>query len=109
MKKGEKILFIIALIIAAAALLFACFSAYFGIYFVVLKLGGAQPLSTALTGLLFILVTFISWSLSLLSLPFFILSPVRSEQKCVRRASLVLLCVLGGFFVLNACLLIVVI
>lgn len=109
MKKREKILFIIALIVAAAALLFACFSAYFGIYFVVLRVGGTEQLSMALTGLLFILVTFISWSLSLLSLPFFILSPVRSEQKCIRRASLVLLCLLGGFFVLNACLLIVVI
>ena len=109
MKKSERLLFISALIVTVAALLFACLSAYLGIYFVVLKVGGTQPLGTALTGLVFILVTLISWSLSLISLPLFILSPVRSEQKRVRRVSLVLLCLLGGFFVLNAFLLIVVI
>lgn len=110
MKKSEKILFIAALIVSAAAMLVALLSAYFGIYFTVLELSGSgDGIAQAFAAVFFVLFALISWSLSVLSLPLFVLAPMRSSIPSVRRTSLVLLCVLGALFLLNVCLFIVVI
>ena len=110
MKKSEKILFIAALIVSAAALFMAGISAYFGIYFAVLKFGASgDGIAQAFTAVFFVLFVLISWALSVLSVPLFVLAPLRSEKTSVRRTSLVVLCVLGAFFLLNVCLFIMII
>lgn len=110
MRKGERILFIAALTVSAVAVLVALLSAYFGIYFAVLKFSGTgDGIAKAFSAVLFVLLVLVSWSLSVVSVPLFVLSPLRSEIPSVRRTSLLLLCVLGAVFVLNASLFIIVI
>ena len=110
MRKGERILFIVALIVSVAAVLLAAFAAYFGIYYTVMKFSDTgDGIAMAFSAVFFVLLALISWCISLVTLPLFALAPLRSESRSVRRTSLVALCVLGALFLLNVCLFIVVV
>lgn len=98
MKTSERVLFIIGVILTAAALLLACFAAYFGISSLIsLRFHGVQ--GTESIGVAFMLVflvifSFATWAASLLAAILLLIRPVRTQHPRVRRWSRVLLILL---------------
>lgn len=114
MTKGEKILFVIAVILAVAAVLAGAFTTYFGVSAQIIKVAHEADgnIGTGLGlgfTLVFMLLGFIaSAAATFLSVVLFMVKPVRSAQLRVRRVSrtavavlVVLLIVQAVFFLLG--------
>ena len=114
MTTGEKILFVFAIVLAVAALVFGVFCIYFGVSAQILKLaheaeaGLGTGIGLGFT-LVFMLLAFVaSGGATLLSVALFAARPVRSQVLAVRRSAritvialLVLLIVQSVLFVLG--------
>ena len=100
MKTSEKVLFIIGAFLTLAAVLVACFAAYFGISaLIALHIHGVE--GTESIGVAFMLVFLVifsvaAWATALLAAILLLVRPVRVEHMRVRRASRILLLVLLG-------------
>ena len=114
MTKGEKVLFVIAVILAIAAVLAGAFTTYFGVSAQIVKIAHEADgnISTGLGlgfMLVFMLLGFIASAVAtFLSVVFFMAKPVRSACLRIRRISrtavaalVILLIVQAVFFVLG--------
>ncbi|MBE6580494.1 MAG: hypothetical protein E7650_02635 [Ruminococcaceae bacterium] len=110
MKKGEIVVFVIAMILAAGAIVVGAFSVYFGVAVQIEEVAhGADPNMGSAIGLGFLLVFLviafmISVPCTVISLVLLLLAPVKAALTSVRRASRVLVVVLAVLLVLQVVL-----
>ncbi|MBE6604736.1 MAG: hypothetical protein E7639_03405 [Ruminococcaceae bacterium] len=110
MKNRERVLFVIAIIVAVGAIVVGAFSLYFGVAVQIEEVAhGTDPDMGSAIGLGFLLVFFvmtfmISVPCTLISLVLLLLGPVKVSFVPVRRVSRVLVCVLAVLLVLQVVL-----
>ena len=98
MKTSERVLFIIGAVLTVAALLLACFAAYFGVSALISihfhDMEGAQSIGVACMLVFLAIFSFSAWFTALLAAILLLVRPVRTNHLPVRRWSRIFLLLL---------------
>ena len=100
MKKSTRILFIIGAVLTVAALVLACFAAYFGVAALISihfhDVGGTQSIGVAFMLVFLVIFAFCAWGAALLGAILLLIGPARGEPSRLRRWSRIFLLLLLG-------------